>query len=66
MAALKMTDKKKQRQALKNALNWYSFYINNWNPLIAKNDADIDEFFIKDGIPQMNTKPKTPRNIKTK
>jgi hypothetical protein len=32
-------DKEKQLKMLKDAVNWYSFYINNWNPMIVRSDA---------------------------
>ena len=32
-------DKEKQLKLLKDAVNWYSFYINNWNPMIVRSDA---------------------------
>jgi hypothetical protein len=32
-------DKEKQLKMLKDAVNWYSFYINNWNPMILRSDA---------------------------
>jgi len=32
-------DKEKQLKMLKDAVNWYSFYINNLNPMIVRSDA---------------------------
>ena len=59
-------DKKEQFIKLKEAVNWYSFYINNWNPMIVKNDAKEDRYNNDPKNPKLESMPKTRRNIKTK
>lgn len=64
LAAMREEDKEKQLNMLQKALNWYSTYINAWNPLIAHDD-NYDQFdlFYKGSIPQMNCKNnKIPRD----
>ena len=33
--------------------------------MIANNESEDNEFFIDNGVPKMNTRRKTPRNIKS-
>ena len=42
IAALNCKNKDEQLKMLKEAVNWYSFYINNWNPMISRSDASED------------------------
>ena len=64
MAAMREENKEKQLQMLQHALNWYSTYINAWNPLIAHDDNyEQFELFHHGSIPQMNCKDnKIPRD----
>ena len=51
---------------LMSAVNWYSFYINNWNPMIVRSDAKEDNYNKDPNNPRLESMPKTRRNIKTK
>lgn len=51
---------------LKDAVNWYSFYINNWNPMILRSDAKEEKQNNNPNDPKLESMPKTRRNIKTK
>ena len=50
---------------LQESLNWFSFYVNNWNPIINQTNSKKDEIDLTGYIPKMNTGNKTPRNIKS-
>ena len=64
--ALNCTDKTEQIKLLQEAVNWYSFYINNWNPIINNIGCEKNKFYYdENNIPQIDTNNKAPRNIKS-